>query len=82
MNRGLPQTDSIQELAQFWDTHDLTEFAGELEEVIEPVFERETIVEIHLSPKEAEKVEGIARHRGIDSADLIPERVSEKSRSL
>ena len=82
MNRGLPQTDSIQELAQFWDTHDLTEFADELEEVLEPVFERETIVEIHLSPKEAEKVEGIARHRGIDSADLIREWVSEKSRSL
>ena len=79
MNRGLPQTDSIQELAQFWDTHDLTEFAGELEEVIEPVFE---LVEIHLSPKEAEKVEGIARPRGIDSADLIHEWVSEKSRSL
>ena len=54
MNRGLPQTDSIQELAQFWDTHDLTEFADELEEVLEPVFERETIVEIHLSPKEAD----------------------------
>ena len=43
MSRGLPQTDSIQELAQFWDTHDLTEFADELEEV----FERETVVEIH-----------------------------------
>ena len=57
MNRGLPQRDSVQELAQFWDTHDLTEFADELEEVLEPVFERETIVEIHLSPKEAEKVE-------------------------
>ena len=82
MNRALPQTDSIQELAQFWDTHDLTEFADELEEVLEPVFERETIVEIHLSPKEAEKVEGIARHRGIDSADLIHEWVSEKFRSL
>ena len=82
MNRGLPQRDSVQELAQFWDTHDLTEFADELEEVIEPVFERETVVEIHLSPKEAEKVEGIARHRGIDSADLIHEWVSEKFRSL
>ena len=44
-------------------------------------FERELIVEIHL-PKEAEKVEGIARHRGIDSADLIHEWVSEKSGSL
>ena len=32
----LPKTDSIQELAQFWDTHDLTDFEDELEEVTEP----------------------------------------------
>ena len=37
---GLPKTDSIEELARFWDTHDLTEFESELEEVEEPVFER------------------------------------------
>ena len=36
----LPQTDSIQELAQFWDAHDLTDFAEELEEVADPVFMR------------------------------------------
>ena len=29
------QTDSIQELADFWDTHDLTNFEDELEEVTE-----------------------------------------------
>ena len=34
----LPQTDSIQELAHFWDTHDLTDFEDELEEVTEPIF--------------------------------------------
>ncbi len=38
----LPKTDSIQELAEFWDTHDLTDFEDELEEVIEPVFVRGT----------------------------------------
>ena len=38
----LPQTDSIQELANFWDTHDVTEFEAELEEVGERVFERDT----------------------------------------
>lgn len=37
----MPQTDSIQELAHFWDTHDLTDFEDQLEEVPEPVFERE-----------------------------------------
>ena len=34
----LPQTDSIQELARFWEKHDLTDFEDELEEVTEPVF--------------------------------------------
>ena len=35
----LPQIDSIEELAHFWDTHDLTTFEDDLEEVVEPVFE-------------------------------------------
>ena len=39
MNRiKVSQTDSIEELARFWDTHDLTDFADELEEVKESVF--------------------------------------------
>jgi hypothetical protein len=37
----IPQTDSIEELARFWDTHDVTDFEGQLEEVVEPAFERE-----------------------------------------
>ncbi len=36
----IPQTDSITELAEFWDCHDITELEDELEEVKEPVFER------------------------------------------
>lgn len=31
----LSQTDSIPELVNFWDTHDLTDFEAELEEVTE-----------------------------------------------
>ena len=34
----LPTIDSIQQLAEFWDNHDLTDFEEELEEVAEPVF--------------------------------------------
>jgi hypothetical protein len=33
----LPNTDSVEELAGFWDMHDLTDFADELQEVGEPV---------------------------------------------
>ena len=36
---ALPQTDSIQELAQYWETHDVTDFEDELEEVTECIFE-------------------------------------------
>jgi hypothetical protein len=36
----LPDTDSIQDLARFWDSHEVTAFDSELEEVAEPVFER------------------------------------------
>lgn len=34
----LPKTDSIQELAKFWDAHDLADFEDEMEEVTAPVF--------------------------------------------
>ena len=71
--RGIPDTDSIRELAEFWDTHDVTDFNGELEEVKEPVFERnrERVVEVHLRPSEAAAVKRLARCKGIASADLI-----------
>jgi len=74
----LPQTDSIQELAQFWDTHDLTDFEDQLEEVAGPVFERTTVVNIHLQPKEIEAVREIARSKGVDDADVIREWVLER----
>jgi hypothetical protein len=41
--KKIPQTDSIRELAHFWDIHDLTDFEDELEEVTESVFQRETL---------------------------------------
>jgi len=37
----IPTTDSIRELAEFWDTHDLTECEDELEEAKDRVFERQ-----------------------------------------
>ena len=32
----LPSTDSIRELAEFWDTHEVTDFADQLEDVADP----------------------------------------------
>ena len=42
----LPKTDSIQKLAEFWDSHELTDFEDELEEVTQPVFVRGTAIKV------------------------------------
>ena len=47
---NIPKADSIQELAHFWDRHDVTDFKDELEEVSEPIFERQTSVTIRTIP--------------------------------
>lgn len=75
----IPQTDSIQELARFWDSHDLTDFENELEELTGPVFERETQVNLHLPAKEAQAIEEIAKSKGLGCAELIREWVIEKA---
>ncbi len=77
-NNQLPTTDSIEELANFWDTHDLTEFEDQLEEVKESVFERETLISIDLQPQEIKKVKKIAQAQGIDYHELIKQWIVEK----
>jgi len=74
----LPKTDSIQELAQFWDTHDLTDFEDELEEVKDRVFESSTVIPLNLESDEAKAVRRIAEAEGIADAELIRGWVREK----
>ncbi|MCY3707834.1 MAG: CopG family antitoxin [Caldilineaceae bacterium] len=75
------QTDSIQELADFWDTHDLTDFDAELEEVDEPVFDRQTTVTVRLEPEESRIVRALARLHGVSHAQLITQWVVERLQS-
>ena len=77
-SQQLPKTDSIQELAHFWDTHDLTEFEDQLEEVGDPVFERDTDITIRLNTDDADTVREMARVRGVPESDLIREWVLER----
>ena len=74
----IPQTDSIEQLARFWDTHDLTEFGEELEEVSEPVFERQTVVQVRLQSEEAQAVRELAKSKGVGYEDLIRQWVLER----
>lgn len=77
MAQKIPQTDSIQELAQFWDVHDLTDFEEQLEEVTGTVFERST-VKIHLESDEVETIRKLASSKGISHANLIREWILER----
>jgi predicted DNA binding CopG/RHH family protein len=77
-SQRLSKTDSIQELANFWDTHDVTEFEDELEEVGERVFERETDITVRLETAAAKAVQEMAKSRGVGEAELIREWVLER----
>ena len=78
----IPNTDSIDELARFWDEHDVTDFEDELEEVSTRVFSRrkETTVAVALTPKEAQALRRLADAEGINESKLVREWVREKLR--
>ena len=76
---SIPQTDSIEELAKFWDTHDVTDFEDELEEMTEPVFARRgATVVIELPAKEFEALQRLAQEERVDYATLVRTWVLEK----
>lgn len=76
-NTKIPKIDSIQELANFWDTHDLTDFEDELEEVEVSVFELQTDLFVPLQPEELKALLILAKTRDISPANLIREWVLE-----
>ena|GEM_PF-335626 len=74
----LPKTDSIQELASFWDSHDLSDFEKELCEVSAPVFESRDSIRLSLQSKEAKAVRKIAESKGVSQSELVHEWVLQK----
>ncbi len=84
VRQKLPNTDSIEELARFWDTHDLTDFEEDLEEVGEPVFVRTkgTSLSIDLPPAEARHLKKIARSKGVRETSVVRQWILERLSSL
>ena len=78
--RGLPLIDSIEGLARFWDTHDLTDFAGDLEEVTRPVFVRAKgrVVTVSLKANEAQRLKRIASSKGVKDSTLLRQWIVER----
>jgi hypothetical protein len=63
---------------QYWDTHDLTDFEEELEEVNKPVFALRKAVRPDLDATEADAVRKLAEAKGVADAELIRSWVREK----
>lgn len=80
MTEQLPKTDSIEELAHFWDRHDLTDFEDELVEVTDPIFRRAggTTIQLHLSERDMDRLQQLAGSQGVDYAALVQAWVLEK----
>ncbi|MCY3020581.1 MAG: hypothetical protein NTW87_16295 [Planctomycetota bacterium] len=78
--RRIPHTDSVRELAAFWDTHELTAFNRELEEVHGKVFERAAgaAVIVDLKPAEAAAVKQLAKASKIGCKPLLRKWIVER----
>jgi hypothetical protein len=74
----LPKIDSIQKLAEFWDTHDLTDFEDELQEVSEPVFVRGSEIKVPLESRDIAAVERLARSKGVSPEQLVQSWVRQR----
>ena len=81
-SQRIPETDSIDELARFWDTHDLTDFEDQLEKVRKPVFARRdgATLAIALHPHEAQVLRRMARSEGVEEVILVRAWIREKLR--
>jgi hypothetical protein len=77
MKPEIPKTDSIEELARFWDAHDVTDYAQELKEVPSP-FRRVDVVRVPLTAGEHDALKKLASTQGVDEAALVHEWVKEK----
>jgi hypothetical protein len=69
MKPPIPNTDSIDVLARFWDSHDGTDYSDELEEVKAPVFQRSDVVRVPLTAEEHASLRRRALERGVDESD-------------
>ena len=78
----IPNTDSIEELARFWDSHDLTDFENQLEEVGEPAFLRgkPATVAVKLIPEDVRALKRIAKSEGVNEITLVGRWVHERLR--
>ena len=74
----LPDTDSITVLAEFWQTHDLTDFEDDLVEVTEPVFQRAEPLSVMLPAADLAALRARARQEQVPESALVSRWIHER----
>jgi len=76
----IPSSDNVEELAEFWQTHSLTDYEDLMVEVPGPLLVRkEKAVEVHLKLGEAETLQVMAEAKGVSTGELIHTWVAQKT---
>ena len=81
MSKGrstISKAKSYKEIADFWDTHDLSDFWGQTKKVEFGVDIKSEIIYYSLDKKLSEKVQSVAQRRGVSADTLINLWVQEK----
>jgi hypothetical protein len=80
----LPQIDSIEGMAKFWDTHDLTDFEDDLEEMRHKVFvqRKGAVLTVSLRASEIRLLNRAASSKGVKDTTLLRRWIVEKLRNV
>ncbi len=73
-----PRTDSLKELVEFFDTHDMSDYEDEFETVEEPHSARPNQITLDLPTRQAEAVRDLASSKGLTETELVREWILEK----
>ena len=76
--RKIPSTDSIEELARFWDSHDLMDYWDQTREASFEVDIQRRMFLTALEPGLAKKLTECARKQGVSTETLINVWLTEK----
>ncbi|HUT69481.1 MAG TPA: CopG family antitoxin [Desulfatiglandales bacterium] len=82
MEKGMkiPEFKTIEEMARFWNTHDITDFENHLIEVKEPLFENmeSRIILLMLDSEQYDKLKKIADQKKLNTISLVNEWVTKQ----
>ena len=76
----IPEFKTIEEMARFWDSRDITDFEDQLIEVKEQIFEKmkSRIISVKLDSEQYEKLKKIADQKKLNTISLVSQWVTKQ----